>query len=224
MNTPASNFGSRGANSGGNPNLVFVFSALVVILVGLGFFIYAKKEEGTLLKNLPEAVKAESDNPVDGGSATSIGQNPEGEALLKEVTSKPLDAAPEPEKKAEQVVTDSASVQPESLAKETDPKPQFFGTRSFNYTVKASETLFRIASKFKTPATQIRKENNLSDEDLQTDQELKLMIQGIHTAGQGEGLSAIARTYGVSVAEIRKANELTTDVLKEGDELIIPIK
>ena len=224
MNTPASNFGSRGANSGGNPNLVFVFSALVVILVGLGFYIYAKKEEGTLLKNLPEAVKAESDNPVDGGSATSIGQNPEGEALLKEVTSKPLDAAPEPEKKAEPIVADTANVQPETVALESDPKAQFSGTTSYTYTVKAGETLFRIASKFKTPATQIKKENSLSDEGVQTDQELKISIQGIHTAGQGEGLSAIARTYGISVAEIRKANELVSDVLKEGDELIIPIK
>ena len=43
-----------------------------------------------------------------------------------------------------------------------------------------------------------------------------------HTVKAGEGLFAIARQHGSSVAAIKAANNLTTDALKEGQVLTIP--
>jgi LysM repeat protein len=43
-----------------------------------------------------------------------------------------------------------------------------------------------------------------------------------HTVVKGETLSAIAKTYGVTVADLKKANNLTTDDLKVGQKLLIP--
>ena len=39
---------------------------------------------------------------------------------------------------------------------------------------------------------------------------------------KGETLTSIAKSHGVSVADLRKANNLTTDSLKVGQKLIIP--
>ena len=43
-----------------------------------------------------------------------------------------------------------------------------------------------------------------------------------HTVMKGETLSGIAKTYGVSVPDLKKANSLTTDDLKIGQKLVIP--
>jgi len=46
----------------------------------------------------------------------------------------------------------------------------------------------------------------------------------IHTVKAGETLYAIARQYGVTVDDIRRANDLTGDQLAVGQQLIIPVK
>jgi len=43
-----------------------------------------------------------------------------------------------------------------------------------------------------------------------------------HVVQKGETLTSIAKTHGVSVAELRKANNLTSDALKVGQKLVIP--
>ena len=43
-----------------------------------------------------------------------------------------------------------------------------------------------------------------------------------HVAAKGDTLSAIAKTYGVTVADLKKANNLTSDDLKVGQKLTIP--
>jgi len=45
-----------------------------------------------------------------------------------------------------------------------------------------------------------------------------------HTVQKGETLSGIARSYGVSIAALKKANNLTSDTLSVGQKLIIPPK
>jgi len=46
----------------------------------------------------------------------------------------------------------------------------------------------------------------------------------VHTIKSGEALSIIARNYGVTVASIKKANNLRSDVIRAGAKLIIPVK
>jgi regulator of replication initiation timing len=43
-----------------------------------------------------------------------------------------------------------------------------------------------------------------------------------HTVAKGETLSAIAKSYGVSIADLKKANSLTGDDIKVGQKLAIP--
>lgn len=43
-----------------------------------------------------------------------------------------------------------------------------------------------------------------------------------HIVQKGETLSSIARTYGVSVAALKKANNLTSDSLAVGQKLVVP--
>lgn len=45
-----------------------------------------------------------------------------------------------------------------------------------------------------------------------------------HTVQKGEYLAVIARKYGVTIAELRKANNLASDELKIGQKLTIPSK
>ena len=43
-----------------------------------------------------------------------------------------------------------------------------------------------------------------------------------HVVQKGETLTSIAKNCGVTVADLRKANNLTTDALKVGQKLVIP--
>ena len=47
---------------------------------------------------------------------------------------------------------------------------------------------------------------------------------GEHVVQKGETLTSIAKTAGVTIADLRKANSLTSDSLKAGQKLVIPTK
>lgn len=246
MYSPSATSGSR-SSQGGNPNLGFVLGALLLLLVGLVVYIFNRPaQEYTLLKQLPpEAVSTSEDRQSAGNTGNQI--NPNGEKLLNSVLSKPSEPAalkPEDEKKRKEdekkaremeeqdkdaagATPDAAPVQPagdSAKAEGAKATAQFTGTTEYAYTVKPGETLFRLASRFRNPATQIKSSNSLADENVAVGQQIKIKVQGIHKVGAGEGLNAIARTYGVSVADLRKANELAGDQIKLGQELIVPVQ
>jgi LysM repeat protein len=249
MYSPSASSGSR-SSQGGNPNLGFVLGTLLLLLVGLIVYIFNRPtQEYSLLKQLPPepVTSAEDQRAAPGNKGNQI--NPNGEKLLDAVLSKPSEPAAlkpeeekkrkEEEKKARELAEqdkDAADATPDAppLQKayaDTAAKPagatttaQFTGTSEYAYTVKAGETLFRLASRFRNPATQIKAASGLADENVAVGQQVKLKIQGIHKVGAGEGLNAIARTYGISVQDIRKANELAGDQIRLGQELIIPVQ
>ncbi len=246
MYSPTSSSGSR-TSQGGNPNLGFVLGTLVLLLAGLVVYIFNRPpQEYSLLKQLPpEPVTSSADQR--GATASGNQINPDGEKLLNSVLSKPKepdalkpdDEAAKKKKEAEErqkaeQAKDAPAAAPEpsptaDTAKAAAPagatvKPQFTGTTEYSYTVKAGETLFRLASRFRNPATQIKQNSALPDENVAVGQALKIKIQGIHKVGAGEGLNAIARTYNISVADLRKANDLAGDQIKLGQELIVPVQ
>jgi len=47
---------------------------------------------------------------------------------------------------------------------------------------------------------------------------------GVHVVQSGETLTSIAKSSGVTIADLRKANNLTSDTLKVGQKLVIPTK
>ena len=235
MNSPSYSSSKRGGQSG-NPNVVFVFLGVLVLFVALVVYVWTKDPvSGTLLAQLPPAAISADNKPVVDETVTQVKTNPDGEALLDEVLAKPLDtkavdSAAAVQKPADQQLVpangsiDSAQGAMPTEVEETKVKPQFSGQKDYEYTLKAGETLYGIASKFKAPAATLRETNNLADNNLQVGQILKIKIQGIHTVNASEGLSAIARTYGITVSDLRKANGLTSDQIQAGQTLVVPVR
>lgn len=100
------------------------------------------------------------------------------------------------------------------------------------YVVEKGDSLYKIASNFGITVDALKKANNLTSNVLNIGQ--VLIIPG--TAGNvtppsssntyivkiGDSLWKIANNYGVSVDELKKANNLTSNLLSIGQVLIIP--
>jgi LysM repeat protein len=102
------------------------------------------------------------------------------------------------------------------------------------HVVKTGETLSMIAQRYGVTVAAIISANNLANPNrVQAGQQLRIpgktmadiaaANQIIHTVAPGEGLGAIARRYGVTVAEIVEANNIADpNLVKVGEKLIIP--
>ena len=101
------------------------------------------------------------------------------------------------------------------------------------YVVQKGDSLWSIASKNNTTVDNIKKLNNLSSNTLQIGQLLKLPgsseeneieSENIYIVKKGDSLYSISKIYGISVDELKKANNLTSNNLSIGQTLIIPSK
>lgn len=111
-----------------------------------------------------------------------------------------------------------------------------------NYTVKKGDSLYTIAQKFNTTVDQIRKDNNLSSNNLSIGQVLKIKVgeemvgieecygEGFeelekkyitYTVKKGDNLYTIAKNYDTSVDAIKRLNNLTSTNLSIGQVLKI---
>ena len=84
--------------------------------------------------------------------------------------------------------------------------------------------MYKIAARFGNKPSEVMALNSMADMNLSADKDLKVRIKGIHKVGEGEGLNAIAVKYSVPAKSIKIANDLTTEVLSDGAQLIIPLK
>lgn len=99
------------------------------------------------------------------------------------------------------------------------------------HTVSRGETLGSIADDYRVSLSDLREWNNISGNTIYAGQ--RLLIDGthapktrrtatsVHTVRSGENLSIIAERYGVTVANLREWNNLTSDRLNVGDKLSI---
>lgn len=104
------------------------------------------------------------------------------------------------------------------------------------YKVRKGETLNSIAEKYKTAVSAIRSANKLSNKGLYAGQRLNIPITKtnvsapsgtsqatakatVHRVKKGDTLSEIAGKYGVSVADLRKINNLKKDALRVGQTI-----
>lgn len=101
------------------------------------------------------------------------------------------------------------------------------------YIVKKGDSLWSIASKNNTTVDNIKKLNNLSNNNLSVGQVLKLSYDAenedikesnIYTVKKGDSLWLIANKYGTTVDELKSANNLKSNTLSIGQTLIIPEK
>ena len=97
------------------------------------------------------------------------------------------------------------------------------------YTVKKGDSLYKIANMYDSTVQTLMEINNLSSSNLTINQQLLVPKEknsnknGInYVVVKGDNLYSIANKYGVGIDDIKKANNLSTNVIIVGDVLFIP--
>ena len=94
------------------------------------------------------------------------------------------------------------------------------------YIVKPGDSLYAIARDNNTTVDEIKSLNNLTSNTLSIGQLLKLpsalIPEDTYTVQRGDSLYSIARTYGVTVDDLKRVNNLTSNTLSIGQVLNIP--
>lgn len=96
------------------------------------------------------------------------------------------------------------------------------------HTVMAGETLYSIAKLYNQPVDSIKVWNHLIDNSIAPGQELK--VSGIrlkanetpktYTVQKGDTLYSISRKFGISVADLKKWNKLSSDNISPGSTIV----
>ncbi|MBD1573224.1 LysM peptidoglycan-binding domain-containing protein [Vibrio sp. S17_S38] len=100
-------------------------------------------------------------------------------------------------------------------------------SKEITHVVKSGDYLGKIAETYHVSVSQIKSQNNLRSNTLKLGQRLKITapsssVSITHKVRSGEYLGGIAQKYGVSVDDIRKANNLRSNSLAVGQKLTIP--
>ncbi len=98
------------------------------------------------------------------------------------------------------------------------------------YTVLRGDTLYGIAKRFNTSVQYLKEINNLKDNTLQIGQVLKVTNNSdsepmeciVYTVKKGDSLYSIAKKYNTTVEEIKRYNNLNSNLLNIGDRIVIP--
>ena len=97
------------------------------------------------------------------------------------------------------------------------------------YIVKKGDSLYSIAQKYNTTVDELKKLNGLTSNIINVGQILKLpekeniVDYDLYIVKKGDTLYKIANTYNISVNELKKINNLTSDTLSIGQQLLVPI-
>ncbi len=96
------------------------------------------------------------------------------------------------------------------------------------YTVVSGDTLYSIARKFNTTVDELKRLNNLSSNTLSIGQKLIIPTSQetkpttTYTVVSGDTLYSIARKFNTTVNELKRLNNLSSNILSIGQKLIIP--
>lgn len=153
-------------------------------------------------------------------------EEPEEETATTETTTTPAVAQAETPEAASVETQETASVEtPAEAPEKNQPENPTY------HTVSRGETLGSIADDYRVSLSDLREWNNISGNTIYAGQ--RLLVDGthapktrrtatsVHTVRSGENLSIIAERYGVTVANLREWNNLTSDRLNVGDKLSI---
>lgn len=107
--------------------------------------------------------------------------------------------------------------------------------KDITYIVQPGDTLSEIAVKHNITVKALKDFNQLKNDLIRIDQELKIPRTGIgggedgnvytnifHEVRPGDSLYLLARKYGVEIETIRLANNLRSDIIYVGQNLVIP--
>lgn len=96
------------------------------------------------------------------------------------------------------------------------------------YTVKSGDTLYSIAKKYGITVDKLKDLNNLKSNMISVNQKLlvndqkKNQTTNAYVVEKGDTLYSIAKKYSTTVSKIKELNNLKSDTLSIGQELIIP--
>ena len=101
------------------------------------------------------------------------------------------------------------------------------------YTVRNGDTLGHIAQRHGVSTAELRRANRLSGDLIGVGQKLNIPSQGAATTAvasagnpylvqSGDTLGGIARAHGISVSDLKRANNLSSDVIRIGQTLHTP--
>lgn len=100
-----------------------------------------------------------------------------------------------------------------------------------SYTVQKGDTLSHLAYKFQTNVLELKKLNNLPSDLIRINQVLQVdgdavapstvpaTTPSVYTVSRGDTLGAIAKQYGISLADLMKWNNLNTYLIFPGNQL-----
>ena len=105
------------------------------------------------------------------------------------------------------------------------------------YVVKKGDTLYDISKRFDTTVDSIKKSNNIRGEMIHPGDTLYIPKTGrgggdenriyaniLHEVQRGDALYSISKKYGVEVEVIKQANNLNSNTIKVGQNLVIPFE
>lgn len=97
------------------------------------------------------------------------------------------------------------------------------------YVVQKGDTLYSIANKLGTTVSELKKENNLTSNTLQIGEVLHIPTkeiyeeeENIYIVKKGDSLYSIANKYNTTVEELKRINNLTSNILSIGQVLKLP--
>ena len=96
------------------------------------------------------------------------------------------------------------------------------------YVVKSGDSLWKIANSYGVSVNELKSANNLTSDLLSIGQQLVIPSKNVGNTGttyvvkSGDSLWKIANSYGISVNELKSANNLTSNLLSIGQQLVIP--
>ena len=103
------------------------------------------------------------------------------------------------------------------------------GITTDTYVVQKGDSLYSIANKLGTTVSELKKENNLTSNTLQIGEVLRIPTkeiyegeENIYIVKKGDTLFSIAAANNTTVDELKKANNLTSNILSTGQLLKIP--
>lgn len=109
----------------------------------------------------------------------------------------------------------------------TIPKKDTTSNNNNIYIVKPGDSLYKIANMYGMSVSELKALNNLSSNLLSIGQQLKVgesanIPADSYIVKSGDSLYSIAKKFNISVDELKRANNKTSNLLSIGERLIIP--